>query len=137
MKTVIAVLVGGILIAGCVTSPSSLSDLGEESMVEKVTGDAIYFGFFGLSFDGKEIVYEQALRNAIRNGPPGTTMLGDVKLWETHYTSANVLVAFIPFPIVLLLGDNAFATVVVSLFTFLVSGIEIVKFTVVCIPITE
>jgi len=130
------------ILAGCITTPSSLSDLGEETATEKVVGSATYVGFFGFSVDAKEEVYEQALKNALSAAPAGTRALEDVKLWETRYVSANVglsLVVALPTALSLVMGDpdqmETSLPIFESLVTIIATGLEVTKFTVVGVPV--
>ena len=130
------------MLANCVTTPSSLNDLGEETISETVKGSAMYVGYFGLSRNRKDEVYELALLRAIERAPAGTKALSDVKLWATQYTSARVaaiglggLVA-----VVVSIGMSAddaalFTTVAIELAVALASGLEIVEYTVVGVPV--
>ena len=131
-----------LVFSGCITAPSQLSDLGRESASRKVVGTDMYVGFLGLSARGKEEVYESALRDALNAAPPGTTVLEDVKLWETQYNSIGsvgaVFLGSIPLVLALVMGDpdqiQALSLAVEALIV-LSFGIEITKYTVVGAPV--
>ena len=130
------------MFSGCITAPSQLSDLGTESANRKVVGSDTYVGFLGLSARGKEEVYESALRDALNAAPPGTTVLEDVKLWETQYNGvagiAAVFVGSVPLVLALVMGDpdqiEALSLVAEALI-LLSLGIEVTKYTVVGAPV--
>ena len=139
MKTRIVICLAGIvLFAGCVTYPSQLTDLGEETSSPTVSGSAMYVGFFGAG-RAKDKVYEEALKKALLNG--GTSKLSDVKMWETYYTSASmgaVLIAgMIPLLIVGFDDTNqiAIATIIAETLVLLASGLDVRKYTVVGVPV--
>ena len=135
MKKVIVGLLVMIILAGCVTSPSSLTDLGEESPGRKVSGSATYFGWYGLSFTSKADVYEKALSAAVDNAPEGTQRLGDVKLWATSYLAPSIVIGVVPIVVGIVAGvDEAILT---SLVTILVGGVEVLEYTVVGEPLKE
>ena len=137
MKTRIIICLAGIaLLGGCVTAPSQLSDLGDETASQTVVGSATYVGFFGLG-RGKEVVYEQALKKALINAPSGTSKLSDVKLWETNYISANIGITLLAVAVPLVIGFDEVdaALAIVEALAFLASGLEVTKFTVVGVPV--
>ena len=125
-----------VLLAGCVTSPSSLTDLGEESPGGKVSGSATYFGWYGLSSASKADVYERALDAAVDNAPEGTQRLGDVKLWTKSYTYPSLLLGVAPLTLGLMFTEGN-ALLITSLLSLLVIGVEFFEYTVVGVPLTE
>lgn len=74
-------------LAGCVTAPASLIELGAEQPGPRVSGDALYVGWYGVSLNGRtkpeafESAVSQASEIALEQGYSPT--LENTRLWTT------------------------------------------------------
>ena len=116
--------------------------LVKRTISETVRGSATYLGYVGLSRMGKDEVYEQAHLNAITHAPPGTRKLSDVKPWETNYEIGVSLalggISAVALVLAAMTGDTDLVAVVSLGFEgilLLASGLEIVEYTVVGVPV--
>lgn len=124
------------LLSGCMTAPSTLTDLGTEDGERVVTASRFYIGWFGLSHRRKDEVYQRALEETVDLGRRQNRgdALRDVKLWETTYVGPHVVLAVLPAAVAVAMRDPYLSELIVSGTMLILSGLEIVEYRVTGVP---
>ncbi len=139
------ILIAFILCSGCATAPSGITELGNESLATEVSGDALYFGWFGLESVDKPGVYQKALKEAIGKAQEQgyAAELSDVKVWTTQYLGPQLLFSTTTAALAVFTGimgsDSGTMLLqgIISLGVGLIAGLEIEKYTVVGVPVEQ
>ena len=144
LKIVVVSCITFIVFAGCVTAPAQLVELGSEQPGPRVSGDAMYAGWWGLSLNGRtkpeayEIALFEASELAVSQGYSPT--IENTKLWTTTYASPQFLVLLAAAPVVALAMQDAPPTVIdgfATLLGVLISGLEVERYTIVGEPVPK
>ena len=134
-KHICTALIVVVILSGCVSYPSGMTELGTESLEKMYTGEATYVGWYGLDTKSKPEVYREALAKALEAAGTGVDELENVQVWTTDLRLGGIAAGVSSAAIMALAAnsrslDSAETTALVSLAIVLLSGLEVQTFTV-------
>ena len=134
-KHICTALIVVVILSGCVSYPSGMTELGTESLEKTYTGEATHFDWYGLNAQDKPRVYREALRRALEAAGTGVDELENVQVWTTDLRLGVVATGVSSAVMTALAAnsrsyDSVTTTAVVALAIVLLSGLEVQTFTV-------